>query len=187
MGEDGQGRNIKKRIVINMDLKKYIRDVPNFPKKGIIFKDITPLLADKKAFQHAVKLVCDFAKKKKIETILGIDSRGFIFGGAVAYNLGLKFVPVRKCGKLPCKTISENYDLEYGASSVEIHEDSLHKGERVLIIDDLLATGGTAQAACRLVEKLGAQICGIAFIIELGFLKGCEKLKNYEILSLIEY
>lgn len=170
-----------------MNLKKYIRDVPNFPREGIIFKDITPLLADKKALGDVIEQFCDFAKKKKIDAIVGIDSRGFIVGGAIAYNLGLKFVPVRKAGKLPYKTLSESYDLEYGSATVEIHEDALTKGERVLIIDDLLATGGTAKAACKLVEKLGAQVCGAAFIIELGFLKGREKLKNYEILSLINY
>lgn len=170
-----------------MNLEKFIRDIPNFPTKGIIFKDITPLLASSKAFSHAINRFCLFAKKIHAKTIVGIDSRGFIFGGAIAYKLGLKFVPVRKKGKLPYSTISQNYDLEYGTNTIEMHTDAIKKGERVLIIDDLLATGGTMEATCNLVEKLGGKIAGIAFLIDLAFLNGAKKLKPYKILSLIKY
>jgi len=170
-----------------MDLKKFIRDIPDFPQKGIIFKDITPLLANQKAFQETVNEFAKFAKKIKAKTIVGIDSRGFIFGGAVAYKLGLKFVPVRKKGKLPYSTVSQAYSLEYGTNTIEMHTDAIKKNEKVLIIDDLLATGGTAKAAAQLVEKLGGKVAGIAFVIELAFLKGAEKLKSYKTLSLIKY
>lgn len=170
-----------------MDLEKFIRDIPDFPKQGIVFKDITPLLAAPKAFKEAVDLLIKFAKEVNPQVIVGIDSRGFIFGGAVAYELGLKFVPVRKKGKLPYSTIAESYDLEYGMSTIEIHTDAISKGERILIIDDLLATGGTMEATCKLIEKTGGNIVGIALLIELSFLKGAEKLKKYNVLSLIKY
>jgi len=170
-----------------MDLTKYIRDVPDFPKEGIIFKDITPLLATPEAFQYTINQFCDYAKKNDIEAIVGIDARGFIFGGAVANQLGLKFVPVRKKGKLPWKTVSKKYDLEYGSAEIEIHSDALKENEKVLIIDDLLATGGTAKATCNLVEQLKADIKGIAFLIDLTFLKGAEKLAPYKTFSLIKY
>ncbi|HAU39876.1 MAG: adenine phosphoribosyltransferase, adenine phosphoribosyltransferase [Candidatus Peregrinibacteria bacterium GW2011_GWF2_43_17] len=170
-----------------MDLKKVIRNIPDFPKKGIIFKDITPLLADPTAFKFAVDQMTDFARAQGAKAIVGIDSRGFIFGSVIAYKLGIKFVPVRKKGKLPYKAISEKYNLEYGTAEIEIHEDALAKGEKVLIVDDLLATGGTMKATCNLVEKLGAEICGIAFVINLTFLNGMEKIKNYKTLTLIDY
>lgn len=170
-----------------MDLKKFIRDIPDFPKKGIVFKDITPLLAEPKAFKETVNRFAAFTKKIGAKVIVGIDSRGFIFGGAVAYKLGLKFVPIRKKGKLPYSTVSQNYDLEYGTSIVEMHTDAIKKNEKVLIIDDLLATGGTMKAACSLVEKLNGKIAGIAFLVDLTFLKGAKKLKSRKILSLIKY
>lgn len=170
-----------------MNLTKYIRDVPDFPQKGIVFKDITPLLSDPTAFRYVVDRLCDYARELAAQTIVGIDSRGFILGGAVAYALGLKFVPIRKKGKLPCNTLTVSYDLEYGTATLEIHEDALAKGERVLIIDDLLATGGTAEAALALCEELGADIVGLAFIIELGFLNGRKLLSDYAMLSLISY
>ncbi|MFA6435884.1 MAG: adenine phosphoribosyltransferase [Candidatus Gracilibacteria bacterium] len=170
-----------------MELKKYIRDIPDFPKKGIIFKDITPLLSNPSAFKFAMDQMVEFARQQKAEAVVGIDSRGFIFGSVIAYQLGLKFVPVRKKGKLPYQTLSEKYALEYGTAELEIHNDALHKGEKVLIVDDLLATGGTVRATCGLVEKLGAHVCGIAFLINLAFLNGGEKIKNYKTLTLIQY
>lgn len=170
-----------------MDLKKFIRDIPDFPEKGIVFKDITPLLANPKAFNEAVNQFARFTKKSCAKKIVGIDSRGFIFGGAIAHKLKLPFIPVRKKGKLPYSTISQNYDLEYGTNTIEIHTDAIKKGEKVLIIDDLLATGGTAKAACDLVKKLGGEIAGIAFLVNLAFLKGAERLKSYKTLSLIKY
>lgn len=170
-----------------MKLTDYIRDVPDFPKEGIVFKDITPLLSDPAAFRHVIDRLCEYARERKAETIVSIDSRGFILGGAVSYVLGLKFVPVRKKGKLPWNTLEVSYDLEYGTATLEIHEDALLRGERVLIIDDLLATGGTAEATSALCEELGAEVAGLAFIIELGFLKGRKLLFDYAILSLISY
>jgi len=169
------------------DLAKYIRTVPDFPKKGIGFKDITTLLKDKQAFQRAVDEIADKFRHKKIDKIVGIESRGFIFGAALAYKWNVGFVPVRKPGKLPAEAHREEYQLEYGKDSIEIHRDAIMPGENVLIVDDLLATGGTASAAVRLVEKLGGKIAGAAFLIELAFLNGREKLKNYEVISIIEY
>lgn len=170
-----------------MDLKKFIRDIPDFPKKGIIFKDITPLLADPAAFKFTIDQMTDFARQQGAKGIAGIESRGFIFGSIIAYKLGIKFIPVRKKGKLPYKVISEKYELEYGTAEIEIHEDALNKREKVLIVDDLLATGGTMKATCNLVEKLGAEVCGTAFVINLAFLNGMEKIKNYKTLTLIDY
>ncbi len=170
-----------------MDLKQFIRDIPDFPKPGIVFKDITPLLADPEAFKHVVDQMTQFAQKQGAEAIVGIDSRGFIFGSVIAYKLGLKFIPVRKVGKLPHETISEKYALEYGEAELEIHKDALSPGEKALVVDDLLATGGTIRATCNLVEKLQAEICGIAFLINLAFLNGSEKISNYKILNLIQY
>lgn len=169
------------------DLKSKIRDVPDFPKPGILFKDLTPLLSDVKAFQ---KIVDTFARRyaeKGIDTIIGIESRGFIFGAPLAYRLDAGFVPVRKKGKLPYKTTSITYELEYGTDTLEIHEDAVHKGSRVLVVDDLLATGGTCGATCQLVEKSGGKVIECAFVVELGFLNGREKLKGQEIFSLIQY
>lgn len=174
------------------ELKKFIRDVPDFPKKGVIFKDITTLLKDGKIFKKAVDLlVKKLAKKKEVITsidkIVSMESRGFIFGGALAYKLGCGFVPIRKKGKLPWNRISVTYELEYGTDTLEIHQDAIEKGENVLIVDDVLATGGTAKGVAELVEKLGGKVVACVFLIELTFLKGRDKLKNYEIYALMKY
>ncbi len=169
-----------------IDLKKYIRDIPGFPKEGIIFKDITTLLKDGKAFARAVDKIAGEYKGAKTDLVLSIEARGFVFGAAVAYKLGVGLVPVRKKGKLPHETHSVTYDLEYGKDTLEIHRDAIKKGDRVLIVDDLLATGGTMQAVASLVEKMGGEIVGIAFVIELVPLKGREKLKGYQVTSLIK-
>ena len=169
------------------DLKKIIRDVPDFPKKGIIFKDITTLLARGDLFQKVIDQIANHYKSKKIEKVVGIESRGFIFGAAVAYKLHAGVVPIRKKGKLPYKTVSTTYALEYGTDTLEMHEDALKKGTKVLIVDDLLATGGTAKATADLVRKVGGEIIGLSFLIELAFLKGRENLKGYDIFSLIKY
>jgi len=170
-----------------MKLEKYIRDIPNFPKKGIMFKDITTLLNSKKAFKAAVDSLVKVLGRKKIDYIVAAESRGFIFGSALAYRLNCGFVPVRKPGKLPGKTYCYTYSLEYGKDSLEIHRDAFPSGSKVLILDDLLATGGTALASVKLVEKLKGRIVAIAFLIELTFLKGRNKLKKYPVISLIKY
>ena len=169
------------------NLKKVIRDVPDFPKKGIVFKDITPLLNNSKAFKETVDRLSSHFKNKKIHRVVSMESRGFIFGSAVAYKLNCGFVPVRKKGKLPYETISITYNLEYGQDTLEIHKDAIRQGENVLIVDDVLATGGTAKSVAEIVEKLGGKIVGLAFIIELSFLKPRQKLKGYKIYSLIKY
>lgn len=169
------------------DLKKYIRDVKDFPKQGIIFKDITTLLSDRTALKITLEKLYKAASEKKIDKVVGIESRGFIFGGILAEKLNAGFVPVRKPGKLPAKTEKEIYELEYGSDSIEIHKDAIKPGEKILIHDDLLATGGTAKAAANLIEKLGGEIAQLSFIIELSFLNGREKLKNYDVNSLIIY
>ncbi len=168
-------------------LSKKIRDVKDFPKKGIVFKDITPLLKDYESFSKTLDILVNAYSNKGIEVIAGIESRGFIFGAALADRLKIPFVPIRKKGKLPYKTISAEYELEYGTDLIEIHEDAVKEGSSVLIIDDLLATGGTAKAACELVEKLKGKVFGLGFVIELEFLKGREKLKNREVFSIIKY
>lgn len=168
-------------------LQTIIRDVPDFPKKGILFKDITPLLKDAKAFQLAIDAFVEQIGKKKIDYIVGIESRGFIFSPVLAYKLHAGFIPVRKKGKLPHKTEEVSYDLEYGSAVLEIHRDALEKGARVAIVDDLLATGGTALATAHLVEKLGGKVEMMAFLIELNFLNGREKLSKYDIFSLLQY
>jgi adenine phosphoribosyltransferase len=168
-----------------MDLKKTIRDIPGFPKEGIIFKDITTLLKEAKAFKEAVDLIVDEYKNKKIDTVVSVEARGFIFGAAVAYRLGAGIVPVRKKGKLPYKTNKATYELEYGTDTLEIHQDAIKKGDRVLVVDDLLATGGTVKAVTGLIEDSGGEVVGLAFVIELLPLKGREKLKGYNITSLI--
>lgn len=170
-----------------MDLNEFIRDVPDFPKPGIIFKDITPLLNNPQALISAVKSISKSVENMGITHVVGIESRGFIFGTAVAVELGVGFVPVRKPGKLPCETLSESYSLEYGTDSIEIHKDAFGEGNRILIVDDLLATGGTMKAAVSLVEKTGATVLKIAFVIELAFLKGREKLEGYDVISLLTY
>ncbi len=168
-------------------LRDAIRDVVDFPKPGIIYKDITPILADGKLFNQAVSLFCEVAGQHPIAKVAGIDARGFIFGGAVADRLGAGFIPIRKKGKLPWKTRQEAYSLEYGESIVELHEDSVLPGERVLLIDDLLATGGTAAAALELLDQLGANVVGVAFLIELAFLGGRKKLGGNRIESILTY
>ena len=169
-------------------VKEMIRDIPDFPKQGIIFKDITTALKDATTLKKMVDFLCDNFQEQKIDYIIGLESRGFIFGMPVAYKLNAGFIPVRKPNKLPAKTLKESYVLEYGTDTLEIHEDALKKGDRVLIVDDLLATGGTAAAACNLVTKTGAEIVGCAFVIELSDLKGRDKLpKGVNVLSIIEY
>ncbi len=170
-----------------IDLKTAIRDVPDFPKKGIIFKDITTLLARGDLFQSVINELADHYKTKKIEKIIGIESRGFIFGAALAYKLKAGVIPIRKKGKLPYKTISTTYQLEYGTDTLEMHEDAVGRGSRVLIVDDLLATGGTAAATADLLKKVGAKIVGMAFLIELTFLNARKNLKGQDIFSLIKY
>lgn len=170
-----------------MELKELIRTVPNFPKEGIMFRDITTLLKSPEGYKQTLDELVNLSKNKGITKVIGIESRGFIFGGALAEKLGAGFVPVRKPGKLPAATVSESYVLEYGTDSIEIHKDAIAPGDKVLLHDDLLATGGTMEAACKLVEKLGAEIAQISFLIELSFLNGRERLKNYEVDSLINY
>jgi adenine phosphoribosyltransferase len=170
-----------------MELKSLIRNVPDFPIKGIVFRDITTLLSDKDGLKAALDELYNLTKEKGITKVVGIESRGFIFGGALAEKLGAGFIPVRKPGKLPAVIISEEYALEYGTDKIEMHADALGKDDVVLIHDDLLATGGTMEAACKLVEKSGARIAQISFLIELDFLNGRERLKDYEITSLIRY
>lgn len=169
------------------DLKKYIRDVPDFPKKGIIFKDITTLLKDNMVFKQVIDILSNRYKDKKIDKIVSIESRGFIFGGALAHSLGAGFVPVRKKGKLPSKTHTVSYELEYGTDTLEIHCDAIMPGENVLILDDLLATGGTAKAVSELIAKMGGKIVELAFLIELTFLNGRDKLKGHKVFSMIKY
>lgn len=170
-----------------MELKKLIRDVKDFPIEGIVFKDITTLLKNKSGFSETLEELYKLSQGKGITKVVGIESRGFIFGGALSEKLGAGFVPIRKPGKLPAETISETYQLEYGTDTIEIHKDALVPGDKVLLHDDLLATGGTMEAACKLVEHLGAEVTQISFLIDLTFLNGKEKLKGYEIHSLIEY
>ncbi len=172
---------------MSSDLKNHIRDIPDFPKEGIIFKDITTLLKDKDAFRRSVDILADKFKGEKIDQIVGVEARGFIFGAALAYKMGVGFVPVRKKGKLPGKTKSVTYELEYGSDSLEIHEDAIAPKTRVLIVDDLLATGGTIEATSRLIKDLNAEVAGIAFLIELKFLKGKDRLKDFEVYSVLEY
>jgi adenine phosphoribosyltransferase len=169
-----------------LKLEKYIRDIPDFPKAGIIFKDITTLLKDKAAFKNTINSLATKYRGKKIDKVVAVEARGFIFGGALAVKLGAGFVPVRKKGKLPWKTNEVTYDLEYGTDTLQVHQDAIQSGEKVLIVDDLLATGGTVGAVAKLVNQLGGKIAGIAFVIELGFLKGREKLKDYPLFSLIK-
>ncbi len=170
-----------------MDLRSTIRDIPDFPKKGIIFKDITTLLKDPQALKTALDKMHEAVKGMKIDKIVALESRGFLFGMHLAYSLGLGFIPIRKPGKLPAETITEEYALEYGTDKIQIHKDALQKGEKVLIVDDLLATGGTAEGAVKLVKKLGAEVAGLLFLIELSFLKGREKLKGEKVISIINY
>lgn len=164
-----------------------IRDIPDFPQRGIVFKDITPLIGDPQAFRTAIDRLGDACRGKAIDAVVALESRGFLFGAPLAYNLGVGIIPIRKEGKLPAQTYRMEYFLEYGTNVVEIHRDALAPGQRVLVVDDLLATGGTALASAKLVEKLGAVVVGFLFLIELTFLHGREKLADYEVVSLIEY
>jgi len=168
-------------------IKRVIRDVPDFPKPGIVFKDITPILQDAAVFQQTIQALVQRYQGRDFDKIAGIESRGFLFGSALSYALGKGFVLVRKKGKLPWKTVSMSYDLEYGTDTIQMHEDALRPGEKVLLVDDLLATGGTSLAACELVEKMGGKIAECCFVVELDFLKGREKLKGKEIFSLVHY
>jgi adenine phosphoribosyltransferase len=173
---------------LNSDqLKKLIREVPDFPKKGILFYDITTLLRDKTGFAQLIDLFSEHYIGKNIDLILGMEARGFIFGPALAYRLNAGFVPVRKPGKLPAATCRVEYELEYGSNALEIHKDAIEKHQRVLIVDDLLATGGTAVATAKLASSLGAEIAGLAFVVELDFLKGRQKLGTYDVFSLLHY
>lgn len=170
-----------------MDLKKYIKDIPDFPEPGVLFRDVTPLLADKDAYQESICLLSDFAKEKKVDLVVGPEARGFLFGCPVALALNCGFVPVRKPGKLPREVVSQSYDLEYGSNEIQMHSDSIQPGQNVLIVDDLLATGGTVDAAVSLIEKMGGNVVGIAFLIELEALKGRELLKDYDVYSVLKY
>lgn len=169
------------------DLKKYIRSIRDFPIKGIMFRDITTLLKDPIAVKETLNQLLPFTTEQNISKVVGIESRGFIFGGMLANELNAGFVPVRKPGKLPAEKESQTYQLEYGLDKIEIHKDAISEGDNVLIHDDLLATGGTAEAACKLIEKLGGKVVQISFLIELAFLNGREKLRNYKVDSLITY
>ena len=170
-----------------MDLKGFIREVPEFPKAGILFKDITTLLADAEALRAAIEQLAQPYRNEAVDLVVGIESRGFIFGTALAHELGVGFVPIRKPGKLPSDAISAEYELEYGTDKIEIHTDAIAEGQKVAIVDDLLATGGTMAAACQLVSELNGKIVGISFVIELDYLNGREKLGNWPIHTLIHY
>jgi len=174
-------------MINELDLKKHIRDVADWPKKGIMFRDITPLLADPDAFSAAVGKLCEGFNGKGIEYVAAVEARGFIFGSAVAEKLGAGFVPIRKTGKLPYETESVTYDLEYGTDTLEVHKDAVRKGAKVLMVDDLLATGGTMAAASELIEKIGGKIEAIVFLVELCGLKGREKLTDYNIKTILSY
>jgi adenine phosphoribosyltransferase len=170
-----------------MDLASTIRAVPDFPLEGILFYDITTLLKNPAALRETIDRLTQHYQDKQIDLIAGMESRGFIFGVPLAYRLGVGFIPIRKPGKLPAEKISETYELEYGRNTLEIHLDAVEKGQKVLIVDDLLATGGTAKASCNLIEKLGGEVVSLAFIVELSFLKGREKLGGYDIFSAVQY
>ncbi len=170
-----------------MDLASTIRSVPDFPVEGILFYDITTMLKNPAALKYSIDQLTDHYKNSNIDVVAGMESRGFIFGVPLACQLGTGFVPIRKPGKLPADSISESYELEYGTNTLEIHTDAIKKGQKVLIVDDLLATGGTAKATCNLVERLGGEVVGVAFIIELTFLNGREQLRGYDIFSMLKY
>ncbi|GIW10907.1 MAG: adenine phosphoribosyltransferase [Chloroflexi bacterium] len=162
-----------------------IRDIPDFPQPGVVFKDITPILRDPHAFREAVTAMTDPWRNRGIDRVVGVESRGFIFAAPIALQLGAGFVPVRKLGKLPHETISQEYTLEYGTATLEIHKDGIRRGERVLVVDDLLATGGTIQATAQLVELLGGHVVGVCFLVELDFLQGRQRLRDREVVSII--
>lgn len=170
-----------------MDLKKYIAQVQDWPKPGVSFKDITTLMDNGEAYQYATDQIVNFAKEKQVDIVVGPEARGFIIGCPVAYSMGIGFAPVRKEGKLPREVIKYEYDLEYGSNVLTMHKDAIKLGQRVLITDDLLATGGTIEATIKLIEQLGGIVAGIAFIIDLKYLNGMDKLKDYDVLTLVEY
>jgi adenine phosphoribosyltransferase len=179
-----EGKHMTENVI---DLKEYIRDIPDWPKKGILFRDITTLLADPQAYKAALDALCVDFVDAGVEYVAAVEARGFIFGAAVAERLGAGFIPIRKKGKLPGQTESISYDLEYGTDTLEIHRDAFHSQAKVLMVDDLLATGGTMVAACRLIEKIGGVVVGVAFLVELVALGGREKLKDYKVKSIISY
>lgn len=168
-------------------IQDHIRSIPDWPKEGILFRDITPLLGDAKAFAEAIEAVCNLFEGIKIDYVAAVEARGFIFGASVAEKLESGFIPIRKAGKLPHEIESVTYDLEYGTDTLEVHKDALSNGKHVLMVDDLLATGGTMAAACELIEKIGGQVVGAAFLIELSELAGREKLSGYDVRALINY
>src|SRR3982075_3195867 len=170
-----------------LDLGPLIRDIPDFPKKGILFKDITTLLKDPRAFKQSIDQLTDMVRGRDPEVVIGMESRGFIFAAPIAYLLNAGFVPVRKLGKLPGEVISSEYELEYGTNTLELHSDAIKKGDRVLIVDDLLATGGTVSATIELVERLEGKVVGVAFLVELMALKGRDRLQDYEVISLLKF
>ncbi len=170
-----------------MNLYDYIASIPDYPQEGVLFRDITPLMADGEAFKYACDLIIEYAKKVGAEVVAGPESRGFIFGCPVAHELGIGFVPVRKPNKLPRETISLEYSLEYGTNTLEMHKDAIKPGQKVLIVDDLLATGGTVDAAAKMIESLGGEVVGCGFLIELEGLKGREKLANYDVFAAMKY
>jgi adenine phosphoribosyltransferase len=170
-----------------VDLRAKVRDVPDFPKAGIVFKDLMPLVADAEYFRETIDLLAEWARPREPDVILGAEARGFIFGGALAYALGCGFVPARKPGKLPWSTVEATYELEYGTDTLEVHSDALGDGSRVIVLDDVLATGGTAKAKIDLVEQLGGTVVGALFVIELAFLHGRDRLDGYDVHALIAY
>lgn len=170
-----------------MDLTKYIASVPDYPEKGVVFRDISPLMADGQAYEYATQQIVEYAKDKDVEMIVGPEARGFIVGCPVAYAMGIGFSPARKKGKLPRETVEVNYGLEYGEDTLQLHKDAIKPGQRVLVVDDLLATGGTLAATIELIEKLGGVVVGTAFIIELEELRGRDKIEGYDIFTLLKY
>ncbi len=168
-------------------LSRAIRDVPDFPKPGILFKDITTLIRDPELFREVIDIFYERYRDKGVDTVVAIEARGYLFASALAYRLGVGLVPIRKPGKLPAETVSETYELEYGTDSIEMHKDALSPGDKVLLLDDLLATGGTAEAACRLIRGRQAQMLGVAFLVELDFLEGRKRLKDENIFSIVHY
>jgi adenine phosphoribosyltransferase len=172
---------------VTIDLSAKIRDVPDFPKEGILFKDVMPLIGDPEYFAESIRQLAEWARPREPDLILGAEARGFIFGGALAYELGAGFIAARKPGKLPWKTVEATYELEYGSDSLQIHRDAVTPGARVIVLDDVLATGGTAKAKCELVEQLDGVVVGVTFVIELTFLNGRDRLAGYDVHSLIQY
>lgn len=172
---------------MTLDLRERIRDVPDFPREGILFKDVMPLIADPEYFAESIRRLAEWSRPREPDLILGAEARGFIFGGALAFDLGAGFIPARKPGKLPWETVEATYELEYGMDSLQVHRDAVTPGARVIVLDDVLATGGTAKAKCELVEQLGGIVAGVLFVIELTFLNGRERLGGYDVHALIQY